>query len=162
MLQYSSYLTLRSPPDCKEMLINIDPLLTPDLLRILAAMGHGDVIAIADANFPAYSVAGDKPLIHIPCADTLQVLKAILSVFPVDTFEPNPIQTMQVVGDPSAVPEVVRRVQDQLLSRTDSRPNFNAIERHAYYSAARQASAVVLTGEKLPYGNFLLRKGVIF
>jgi L-fucose mutarotase len=144
------------------MLKNIDPLLTPDLLRILAAMGHGDVIAVADANFPAYSVAGDKPLIHIPCADTIQVLTAILSVLPVDTFDANPIQTMQVVGDPTSIPEVVGRVQDQLLSKIEPVPAIQSIERHAYYAAARQATAVVLTGEKLPYGNFLLRKGVIF
>lgn len=144
------------------MLINIDPLLTPDLLRILAAMGHGDVIAVADANFPAYSVAGDKPLIHIPCADTMQVLTAILGLFPVDTFDADPIRTMQVVGgDPSTIPEVVRRVQDQLLSRLEPVPAIKPIERHAYYAAARLATAVVLTGEKLPYGNFLLRKGVI-
>jgi L-fucose mutarotase len=144
------------------MLKNIDPLLTPDLLRILAAMGHGDVIAVADANFPAYSVAGDKPLIHIPCADTMQVLTAILGVLPLDTYDVDPIQTMQVVGDPVAIPEVVSRVQDKLLSKLEPVPSIKSIERHAYYAAARQAVAVVLTGEKLPYGNFLLRKGVIF
>lgn len=143
------------------MLKNIDPLLTPDLLRILAAMGHGDVIAVADANFPAYSVAGDKPLIHLPCANTMQVLTAILGVLPIDTFEADPIRTMQVVGDPEAIPEVVRRVQDQLLSKIDPVPHTTSLERHAYYAAARQAAAVVLTGEKLPYGNFLLRKGVL-
>jgi len=143
------------------MLKHIDPLLTPDLLRVLAAMGHGDVIAVADANFPAYSVAGDKPLIHFAGADTMQVLTAILSLFPVDTFDDEPIQTMQVVGDASAVPEVVRRVQEQLLSRIEPVPAIKPIERHAYYALARQAVAVVQTGEKLPYGNFLLRKGVI-
>lgn len=143
------------------MLKNIDPLLTPDFLRILAAMGHGDVIAVADSNFPAHSVAGDKPLIHIPCADTMQVLTAILSVLPIDRFDADPIQTMQVVGDPSATPEVVRRVQEQLFTSIEPEPAVKSIERHAYYAAARQAFAVVQTGEKLPYGNFLLRKGVI-
>jgi L-fucose mutarotase len=143
------------------MLKHIDSLLTPDLLRVLAAMGHGDVIAVVDANFPAYSVAGGKPLIHIPGADTIQVLRAILSLFPIDTFDDEPIRTMQVVGDPSATPEVVGRVQDQLLSRIEPAPAIKSIERHAYYAAARQAVAVVLTGEKLPYGNFLLRKGVV-
>lgn len=143
------------------MLKNIDPLLTPDLLRILAAMGHGDVIAVADANFPAYSVAGDKPLIHLPCTDTLQVLTAILSVLPVDTFDADPICTMQVVNDPEATPEVVRRVQEQLLCTMEPVPATSSIERHAYYTAARRATAVVLTGERLPYGNFLLRKGVM-
>lgn len=143
------------------MLKNIDPLLTPDLLRILAAMGHGDVLAVVDANFPAYSVAGAKPLIHLAGADTLQVLLAILELLPLDTFDDEPITTMQSVNDASAVPEIVERVQRQLLSRMTPVPATRAIERHAYYAAARQAVAVVLTGERLPYGNFLLRKGVI-
>jgi L-fucose mutarotase len=147
--------------EANSMLKNIDPLLTPDLLRTLAAMGHGDVIAVCDANFPAYSVAADKPLIHIPSVDTVQMLRAILSVFPVDTFDDEPLQTMQVVGDSGAVPEVQARVQAQVLDRLDPVPSVKAIERHAYYVAARQAVAVVLTGERLPYGNYLLRKGVI-
>ena len=144
------------------MLKNIDPLLTPDLLRVLAAMGHGDVIAICDANFPAYSVAGAKPLIHIPSADSLQMLTAILSVLPLDTFDDEPVQTMQVVGEPDAVPEVLRRVREQVLHKLEPVPAVKSIERHAYYATAREAMAVVLTGETLPYGNFLLRKGVIF
>ena len=143
------------------MLKNIDPLLTPDLLRVLAAMGHGDVIAVSDANFPAYSVAGDKPLIHVPAADTVQMLNAILSLLPVDSFDDEPIKTMQVVGDPDAVAEIHAKVQQQVFSRLSPVPAVRAIERHAYYAAARQAVAVVLTGERLPYGNFLLRKGVI-
>ncbi|WP_077036914.1 RbsD/FucU family protein [Pelomonas sp. KK5] len=144
------------------MLKNLDPLLTPELLRVLAAMGHGDVIAVADANFPAYSVAGDKPLIHLAGVDSLRTLQAILSVLPLDTFDDEPVNTMQVVGDAQAEPEAVRRVREQLLARLDPVPAIRSIERHAYYAEARQAVAVVLTGETLPYGNFLLRKGVVF
>ncbi|WP_219214164.1 RbsD/FucU family protein [Variovorax boronicumulans] len=143
------------------MLKNIDPLLTPDLLRILAAMGHGDVLAVVDSNFPAYSVAGGKPLVHLPSVDSLQVLAAILTLFPVDTYDDEPIQTMQHVDDPAHVPDIVQRVQQQILSRIAPVPATRAIERHAYYVAARAAVAVVQTGETLPYGNFLLRKGVL-
>ncbi len=144
------------------MLKNIDPLLTPDLLRALAAMGHGDVIAICDANFPAYSVADDKPLIHVPSADVVQMLQAILTLLPVDTFDDEPISTMQVVGDPGAEAEIHKAAREQVFAKLDPVPAVKGIERFAYYEAARKAVAVVLTGEQRPYGNFLVRKGVIF
>jgi L-fucose mutarotase len=138
-------------------LIGLDPLLTPDLLHALASAGHGDRIAIVDCNFPA--AANARRLIRIAGADAVAVLRAVLSVFPVDAMDPDPVRTMQVVGDVSAVPEAVADFARLLAERGAAAPV--ALERHAFYAAARDAFAVVATGESRPYGNILLAKGVV-
>jgi L-fucose mutarotase len=138
------------------MLIGLDPLLTPDLLHALAAMGHGDRIALVDANYPA---TRGRRLIGLPGADTPSVLRAVLSVMPLDDFEPDPAQVMQVVGDPAAVPEVVAAF-NALLGRIGAGAA-TGVERHAFYAAAAEAYAIVLTGERRFYGNILLTKGVV-
>ena len=139
------------------MLRGIDPLLTPDLLHVLASMGHGDRIAVVDANFPALSHA--KRLVSLPGAGAPAVLAAILSIMPVDDFEPHPVSVMQVVGDPEMIPEAVREFA-VILSRYDlAQPT--RVERRAFYRAAADAFAIVHTGERRFYGNILLAKGVI-
>jgi L-fucose mutarotase len=142
------------------MLKNVDPLLTPDLLHALAAMGHGDCIALCDANFPAYSVAGKRPLIHLPGCDLVQALRAILSVLPLDTYE-TPVLRMAQVGDPATLSEAQREAIEAVFSRLAPVPRVEALERFAYYEQARQAYAIVQTGDARPYGNFILRKGVL-
>src|SRR5437899_2965938 len=87
------------------MLKGLHPLLTADLLHALAAMGHGDMIAIVDANFPAASLG--PRVIEVPGASSPEALAAVLTVFPLDTYEPPAAITMQVVGEPEAVPEAV-------------------------------------------------------
>jgi L-fucose mutarotase len=139
------------------MLRGLDPLLTPDLLHALASMGHGDTIALVDANFPAAATA--SRLILLPGIDAPAVLDAILTLLPIDDFEPDPITVMQVVGDPAATPDPVRDFMT-VLSRHAAPPPV-AIERHAFYRAAAAAFAIVQTGERRFYGNILLRKGVI-
>jgi L-fucose mutarotase len=141
----------------KRMLDGLDPLLTPDLLHALASMGHGDTIAIVDANFPAASTA--RRLIVLPGVDAPRVLAAILTVLPIDDFEPDPIAVMQVVGDATAVPDVVNDFKAELSRHAAPMPV--TIERHAFYRMAEAAFAIVQTGERRFYGNILLRKGVI-
>jgi len=146
------------------MLRGLDPLLTPDLLWILAAMGHGDDLALVDANHPAERIAGATTsgrLVRLPGLDMARAARAILSLLPVDDFEPDPVRRMQVVGDPAAVPEVQREVQAE-IDRIAGRPLAMAgIERFDFYAAAEQAFAVVQVGDARPYGCFLIRKGVI-
>ncbi len=139
------------------MLRGIHPLLTPDLLHALASMGHGDRIALVDANFPALSHA--RRLVDLPGADAPSVLEAVLSIMPVDDFEPDPLAVMQVVGDPEMVPEAVRGFVEIL--RRQGLPPPARLERHAFYRAAGEAFVVVRTGERRFYGNILLTKGVI-
>jgi L-fucose mutarotase len=139
------------------MLRGIDPLLTPDLLHALASMGHGDTLALVDANFPATATA--RRLILLPGTDAPAVLGAILTLLPIDDFEPDPITVMQVVGNPAATPEPVGDFIT-VVARHAAPPPV-AIERHAFYRAAAAAFAIVQTGERRFYGNILLRKGVI-
>ncbi len=138
------------------MLIGLDPLLTPELLHALAAMGHGDRIVLVDANYPA--TRGQR-LIRQPSADTPKVLRAILSLLPVDTYVDHPAQIMHVVGDPTAVPAVVAAMNTTLAAA--GWPEAAGIERHAFYQAAETAYAIVQTGERRFYGNIALAKGVI-
>ena len=139
------------------MLSGINPLLSPDLLHVLASMGHGDRIAVVDANFPAASHA--RRVIALPGVDAPAVLEAILSVMPLDDFEPHPASVMQVVGDAAMVPEAVRAFI-AILARNDLRPPV-PLERRAFYRATSEAFAVVQTGERRLYGNILLTKGVV-
>jgi L-fucose mutarotase len=139
------------------MLRGVDPLLTPDLLHALASMGHGDTIAVVDANFPAAATA--RRQILLPGIDAPTALGAILTLLPIDEFEPDPIVVMQVVGDAAAIPDPVRDFMTVLARHAVPAPI--AIERHAFYRAAAGAFAVVQTGERRFYGNILLRKGVI-
>ncbi|HPQ97236.1 MAG: hypothetical protein KDI44_16815 [Thiothrix sp.] len=142
------------------MLKGIDPLLTPKLLKVLAEMGHGDELVISDANFPAHSVAHTSVLghaLHMDCPAPV-ALRAILTLFPLDTFEPDPVLSMQVVGDPAQLPSVVLEALPDLKA---AGTGCTGIERFAFYERAGQSYAVVQTGELRPYGNFILRKGVV-
>jgi L-fucose mutarotase len=138
------------------MLLGLDPLLSPDLLHALAAMGHGDRIVLVDRNYPA---TRGRRLIHLPGIDTPRALQAVLSVLPIDTFVPEPCAIMQIVGNPSALPPVVSEM-NALLARHAIKPAVG-LERHAFYEAAETAYAIVQTGERRLYGNILLTKGVV-
>jgi L-fucose mutarotase len=141
------------------MLKGLDPLLGPDLLHVLAAMGHGDELVIADANFPAASIA--RRLVRLDGVDAPRALRAVLSVLPVDTFTPTPAAVMAVVGDPGEVPPPVRAFQP-IIDTAAGRPvRLEVLERFVFYERARAAFAVVVTGELRPYGNILVVKGVV-
>ncbi len=141
------------------MLIGIHPLLTPDLLRALAAMGHGDEIAIVDANFPAWTLG--PPVIALAGASSPEALAAVLTVFPLDADADPAAITMQVIGDPDAVPEAVADFAAVFTDMDHADSEIGSLERHAFYQRARGAAAIVLTGELRPYGNILLVKGVV-
>ena len=143
------------------MLKNVSPLLTPDALHALASMGHGDDVAIVDANFPAASTArqGGAQLVQLAGANATQVLKAVLQVLPLDNFVPDAAWTMQVVGDASAIPEPVAEFAAAL--RQAGEAPAQTLERFDFYQRARSAFLILRTGESRKYGNILLRKGVI-
>lgn len=144
------------------MLIGLDPLLSADLLWVLAAMGHGDDLALVDANHPAETIAratASGRLVRLPGVRIERAAEAILSVLPVDDFEPEPVRRMEVVGDCAALPPVQRAV-GEVVGKVVGQP-MAGLERHAFYAAARRAFAVVQAGDPRPYGCFLIRKGVI-
>lgn len=141
------------------MLLGIDPLLGPECLATLRAMGHGDCVVLADANFPASSSA--QRLLRMDGASLLQALRAVLSVLPIDDFEPEPLSSMQVVGKPDALPPIVRDMQLLVDDMVPGAPRIVPVERFAFYELARRSYAVIATGERAFYGNLILRKGVI-
>lgn len=143
------------------MLKNIPSLLTPDALHALASMGHGDDVAIVDANFPAARVAqqGGARLVQLSGASATEALKAVLKVLPLDNFVPEAAWTMQVVGDANAVPAPVIELAAVLLQAGEQPAA--TLERFDFYQRAQSAFVILRTGEQRKYGNILLRKGVI-
>ena len=141
------------------MLKDLNPLLSPELLSALRAMGHGDEIAIVDANYPATS--SGVPVIRLDAASATQVLDAILSVMPLDDFEPCAAFRMQVVGDPAGEQPIFQEFRDLLRRHEPSACELGSIERFAFYDRVKRSFAVVVTGEHRLYGNVILKKGII-
>jgi L-fucose mutarotase len=141
------------------MLLGIDPLLGPECLAALRAMGHGDTLVLADANFPAQTNA--SRLVRLDGATLTQTLRAVLRLLPLDDFEPDPVVGMQVVGAPDVVPPVLASAQGVIDEQVPRPPRITRVERFAFYQLARGAFAVFATGERAFYGNLILRKGVI-
>lgn len=146
------------------MLKGIDPRLNADVLYALRAMGHGDALVIADTNFPADSVARDTVLGELLRMENLtcaEAVASVLSVLPLDTFVEDFAGRMEVVGKPQEVPPVQKEVQ-KAIDRAEGRARpMIGIERFEFYDRAREAYAVIQTGERRFYGCFLFRKGVI-
>lgn len=141
------------------MLKGLHPLLGPELLHALAAMGHGDEIGVVDANFPAAGLG--RRVIRLDGASAPAVLEALLTLLPLDDFVDHAVTTMAVVGAPSAEPEVVAEF-GALASRAEGRAVARlALPREQFYERARQAFVLVQCGERRLYGNVLLRKGVM-
>jgi L-fucose mutarotase len=143
------------------MLKGIDPILNADVLYALRAMGHGDDLIIADTNFPSDSIARQTVLgrslrIDRPAAE---VVAAVLSVYPIDTFVDDAAARMEVVGEPDSILPVMQEVQAAVT--TAGGPQMIGVERYAFYARAKQAYAVIQTGERRFYGCFALRKGVV-
>jgi L-fucose mutarotase len=134
------------------MLRGIDPVLGPELLFVLRSMGHGDEIAVVDANYPA--TEGAQRLIRADGIDVVRMVGAILSVLPLDDFVETAAFRMAVVDDPHSVPPVIREFE-----RTVGR--IGVLERSEFYARARSCFAIVATGERRLYGNLILKKGVI-
>jgi len=144
------------------MLKAINPLFTPDLLKLLMEMGHDDSLVLADANFTALSLGVGKPVLRLPGASMFQTVKAIDSLLPLAADVDHPIAFMQVSD--TAAPyrsalqrEVLGLLETSLLPDQKAEP----LERYAFYERVRGAYAIVVTGELQPFSNFILRKGVI-
>jgi L-fucose mutarotase len=145
------------------MLKGIDPLLNADVLRALRAMGHGDDLIISDTNFPADSVARQTVIgkvLRID-ADVARVVKAVLSVYPLDSFVDDAAARMEVVGDPQKLLPVAQEVQAEIDAAEGKSWPMISIERYAFYERAKKAYCVIQTHERRFYGCFAFRKGVI-
>ena len=139
------------------MLKNIPPILSPELLKTLAEMGHGDEIVLGDANFPAAGLA--KRLVRADGQGIPELLDAILQFFPLDGFVERPVALMDT-GDPAVRPPVWQEYSKCILRREGDR-HVELVERFAFYERARKAYAIVATGETELYANVILKKGVV-
>lgn len=141
------------------MLKNISPIISPTLLKILCEMGHGDEIVLADANFPAESIAHNNQIIRADGIGVLELLNAILPLFPLDQYDGENFIVMQVVdGDP--IPEIWDEFK-KIIDKYEPECSMMFIDRFDYYERSKKAYAVIATGEKAQYANVLLKKGVI-
>ena len=142
------------------MLKGVDPLLSGDLLKILDDMGHGDRLLLVDRNYPAS--ASGKPVVRLGEVSIIRAAAAILSVLPLDSFIEHPLERMEVEDDPAKTTPT----QDELLmlaSAAEGRElDYGVVPRLDFYERAREAYAVVHTLDAVPYGCFILHKGVIF
>jgi len=144
------------------MLKNISPILSPELLKTLMEMGHGDELVIGDGNFPSASVASasvTQILIRADGHGVPELLDAILKLFPLDTYVSCPAALMDN-GD-STNPPAIWADYKQIIKSNEGDREIELVERFAFYERAKKAYAVVATGETAIYANIILKKGVV-
>ena len=144
------------------MLKGIPKILSPELLMVLAEMGHSDRIVIADGNFPAESMGKDSIVIRCDGHGVPEILDAILKVFPLDTYVEKPVNLMEVMpGDTVETP--IWDTYEEIVAKHDERGGaaIGHIERFAFYDEAKTAYAIIATSEKALYANIMLQKGVV-
>lgn len=141
------------------MLKNIPKILSPELVKTLMEMGHGDEIVLADGNFPAEAIG--KRVIRCDGHGVCELLDAVMQLFPLDTYTDKPVMLMEVVkGDP-VVPAIWDSYRDIINTYEPQNCKIEMIERFAFYERAKNAYAVVATGEEAIYANIILKKGVV-
>ena len=139
------------------MLKNISPILSPELLKILMEMGHGDELVIGDGNFPAASVA--QRLVRLDGHGVNEILEAILKLMPLDTYVSCPVALMDN-GNPASLPPIWEDYK-KTIKAEEGEKNIELIERFAFYERAKKAYCVVATGETAIYANIIIKKGVV-
>ncbi len=140
------------------MLKHIPNCLTPDLLKILMEMGHGDELVVGDGNFAAAGFA--QRLVRCDGMGVAPILEAILTYFPLDTFVPQPFSVMEVVGDAAAKPEIWNEFERIAKEKDGYERGFEKVERFEFYERAKKAYAIVATTEEALYACLILKKGV--
>ena len=144
------------------MLKGIPKILSPELLKVLCEMGHSDRLVIADGNFPSESMGKNAKVIRCDGHGVPELLEAILTVFPLDTYVEAPVSLMQVMpGDNVETP--IWDEYKEIVSRFDERGQkaIGQTERFAFYEEAKTAYAIIATGESALYANIMLQKGVV-
>ncbi len=140
------------------MLKGISPLISPELLKTLSQMGHGDEIVLADAHFPGESI--NSKVIRADGLKIPDLLEGMLPLFELDTFVEHPLVMMAAVEGDQLDPKVEERYLERIHKTNPNVPPIERIDRFAFYERAEKAFAVVMTGETVKYGNILLVKGV--
>lgn len=144
------------------MLKGIPKIITPELLKILSEMGHGDTLVIADGNFPSESVGKNAKVVRCDGCGTSEMLNAVLQLFPLDTYVDKPVNLMEVMAGDNVETPIWNEYFDA-VSKFDGRGKeaVGTIERFAFYERAKEAYCIIATGEKALYANIMLQKGVV-
>lgn len=140
------------------MLKGISPLVSPELLKVLAEMGHGDEIVFSDAHFPAKSF--NPNVIRLDGVKMPELLLAVLPLFELDSYDPSPLVMMSAVEGDTLDPKVEERYHKSINEIYPNAVPIKNIDRYAFYERASKAYAIVVTGETVKYGNIILKKGV--
>lgn len=143
------------------MLKNIPPILSPELLKVLCEMGHGDEIILADGNFPAESIGKDAIVIRADGHGTVELLEAILQFLALDQYVEKPVALMKVVDGDPCKPTIWDSYKQKLNESGNDPAKIEMVERFAFYERAHHAYAIIATGESAIYANVLLKKGVV-
>ena len=143
------------------MLKGIPAILTPELLKVLAEMGHGDEIVLADGNFPAESMGKDAVVIRADGHGVPEILDAVLKMIPLDQYVERPAALMEVVPGDDCVPVIWEQYRALLEDNGEDPARIEMMERFAFYERAKKAYAIIATGESAIYANILLKKGVV-
>lgn len=144
------------------MLKGIPNIISPDLLKALSQMGHGDELVIADGNFPSHSVGKNAIVIRADGHGVPEILDAILQLIPLDTYTEKPVALMEVVpGDTCGTPTIWKEYEEILDRHEPAHHDIEYTERFSFYERAKDAYLIIATGEKAIYANILLKKGVV-
>ncbi len=146
------------------MLKGIDQRLSAEVVHVLMLMGHGDDLVICDVNHPAATIAAKTTygrLVDMAGCDIPTAARAILSLMPLDSFVPAPVARMQVVGNPDGVVPIFARMQAVVDAAEGRAVTIQALERFAFYEAAKRSFAIIRTADSGPYGCFIMKKGVV-
>lgn len=144
------------------MLKGIPPILSPELLKALCEMGHGDELVIADGNFPSQSIGKNAVVVRADGHGAAEILDAVLKLIPLDAYTQQPVALMQVVpGDSCPTPEIWDKYREILKKHEPEHCDIEMMERFAFYERAKNAYLIIATGETAIYANVLLEKGVV-
>ncbi len=141
------------------MLINVNPLISPEILQLIRSMGHGDKFVLSDANFPSYSHA--NKLYRMDGLSIPEAAEALLSHFPLDSFIPHPVERMEIDGKPDEINEVHQDLIDTVKKVSGDNWKIGSIERQKFYVEAKKTMAIITTSDTRPYGCFMFTKGVL-
>ena len=146
------------------MLKGIPPILAPELLKVVCAMGHSDRLVIADGNFPSHTMGKNAIVIRMDGHGVPEILDAILQVFPLDAYTDTPVQLMQLMDrDVGKIKTPIWDTYKEIIAKYDERgaKAVTNIDRFQFYDEAKEVYCIIATGETAVYANVMLQKGVV-
>lgn len=142
-----------------KMLKKIPPIISPELMKVLMEMGHGDELLIADGNYPKFGQS--NKVVRMDGHGVVDILEAILPFFPLDSYVQAPVILMDVLKDDPYQPVIWKEYQDIIDFNNENEVTMEKIHKHDFYPRGKEAYAVITTSETELYANIILKKGVV-